>query len=68
VLCHESLYSKFKNANKYKLLYKVPNHHTKYLHYMTELCTKYWKCENIIRMASAYNNLVGHGRGTNERN
>jgi len=33
---------------------------------MTELRTKYWKCENIRRMASAYNNLVGNGRGIND--
>ena len=35
---------------------------------MTELRTKYWKCENIRRMASAYNNLVGYGRGMKDSN
>jgi hypothetical protein len=30
---------------------------------MTELRTKYLKCENIRRIDSAYNNLVGYGRG-----
>jgi hypothetical protein len=35
---------------------------------MTELRTKNWKCENIRRMASAYNNLVGYGRGMKDSN
>jgi hypothetical protein len=34
---------------------------------MTELHTKYCKCENIRRMASAYNNSVGNGRGMKDR-
>jgi len=29
---------------------------------MKELRTKYWTCENIRRMASACNYLVGNGR------
>jgi len=33
---------------------------------MTELSTKYWKCENIRRMASSYNNSVGNGHGMKE--
>jgi hypothetical protein len=30
---------------------------------VTELHTKYWKCENIRSVASANNSSVGNGRG-----
>jgi hypothetical protein len=29
---------------------------------MTELCTKYWKCENIRSVASECNSSAGNGR------